>query len=167
MLLYILFFFFNDTATTEIYTLSLHDALPIYAVDHPLVAVADRGHRDARAEVDQLVAVGVAHDAAGALGDVHRQAGAHARSDRCRLARLEGLRGRAGDGGREDPLLLDHGPILSAPPGARNYGFRGITVPRVPVPTSPDRTSAGVEGRAVPGAAALGSPTATGGRVGE
>src|SRR5436309_8970774 len=25
-----LFFFFNDTPTTEIYTLSLHDALPIY-----------------------------------------------------------------------------------------------------------------------------------------
>src|SRR3712207_1751801 len=28
-LLYHIFFFFNDTATTEIYTLSLHDALPI------------------------------------------------------------------------------------------------------------------------------------------
>ena len=27
---FILFFFFNDTATTEIYTLSLHDALPIF-----------------------------------------------------------------------------------------------------------------------------------------
>src|SRR5690554_7415413 len=27
-----LFFFFNDTATTEIYTLSLHDALPIYGL---------------------------------------------------------------------------------------------------------------------------------------
>src|SRR5438874_6742585 len=27
------FFFFNDTATTEIYTLSLHDALPIYKPD--------------------------------------------------------------------------------------------------------------------------------------
>src|SRR2546422_10040650 len=27
--LHFLFFFFNDTATTEIYTLSLHDALPI------------------------------------------------------------------------------------------------------------------------------------------
>src|SRR3712207_9119745 len=26
---YVFFFFFNDTATTEIYTLSLHDALPI------------------------------------------------------------------------------------------------------------------------------------------
>src|SRR5256886_17584300 len=32
------FFFFNDTATTEIYTLSLHDALPIYpsAVARPI-----------------------------------------------------------------------------------------------------------------------------------
>src|SRR5258707_5598039 len=28
------FFFFNDTATTEIYTLSLHDALPIF-LRHP------------------------------------------------------------------------------------------------------------------------------------
>src|SRR5256885_16404261 len=27
------FFFFNDTATTEIYTLALHDALPIFASD--------------------------------------------------------------------------------------------------------------------------------------
>src|SRR2546429_4815074 len=29
--LFLFFFFFNDTATTEIYTLSLHDALPISA----------------------------------------------------------------------------------------------------------------------------------------
>src|SRR2546430_17500586 len=28
-----IFFFFNDTATTEIYTLSLHDALPIFVDD--------------------------------------------------------------------------------------------------------------------------------------
>src|SRR3989475_1828737 len=28
-----IFFFFNDTATTEIYTLSLHDALPIFGED--------------------------------------------------------------------------------------------------------------------------------------
>src|SRR6266511_2779126 len=32
-ILYFFFFFFNDTATTEIYTLSLHDALPIFTVD--------------------------------------------------------------------------------------------------------------------------------------
>src|SRR5947208_10310972 len=30
-LLVFFFFFFNDTATTEIYTLSLHDALPIWS----------------------------------------------------------------------------------------------------------------------------------------
>ena len=30
------FFFFNDTATTEIYTLSLHDALPIWLETRPL-----------------------------------------------------------------------------------------------------------------------------------
>src|SRR3712207_8189537 len=40
------FFFFNDTATTEIYTLSLHDALPIYGrahadVAHPLGPAAE------------------------------------------------------------------------------------------------------------------------------
>src|SRR5258707_2150366 len=29
LLTFLFFFFFNDTATTEIYTLSLHDALPI------------------------------------------------------------------------------------------------------------------------------------------
>src|SRR5256885_17214080 len=34
------FFFFNDTATTEIYTLSLHDALPICLA----VRAAEHGH---------------------------------------------------------------------------------------------------------------------------
>src|SRR5689334_24190943 len=34
-LLILFFFFFNDTATTEIYTLSLHDALPIFAGTFP------------------------------------------------------------------------------------------------------------------------------------
>src|SRR5438067_7454994 len=42
------FFFFNDTATTEIYTLSLHDALPIFVIKtndptHPLVQIAVTG----------------------------------------------------------------------------------------------------------------------------
>src|SRR3712207_6919983 len=32
-------FFFNDTATTEIYTLSLHDALPISATSQPTVVL--------------------------------------------------------------------------------------------------------------------------------
>src|SRR3712207_8913796 len=41
-----MFFFFNDTATTEIYTLSLHDALPISAT------AAGRHHRRSRGEHD-------------------------------------------------------------------------------------------------------------------
>src|SRR5437868_14320847 len=40
-------FFFNDTATTEIYTFSLHDALPILAI---AFAVAIREARVARIE---------------------------------------------------------------------------------------------------------------------
>src|SRR5256885_6441608 len=40
-------FFFNDTATTEIYTLSLHDALPIYAVGVVVAQRVDREERDA------------------------------------------------------------------------------------------------------------------------
>src|SRR5256885_15839699 len=36
----IFFFFFNDTATTEIYTLSLHDALPIYVFQRSAAAHA-------------------------------------------------------------------------------------------------------------------------------
>src|SRR3712207_8883758 len=36
-------FFFNDTATTEIYTLSLHDALPISHVGRQGALVRDRG----------------------------------------------------------------------------------------------------------------------------
>src|SRR5215203_1822625 len=39
------FFFFNDTATTEIYTLSLHDALPISSCSEPFFLPLPRGVR--------------------------------------------------------------------------------------------------------------------------
>src|SRR5215208_8260410 len=45
-----LFFFFNDTATTEIYTLSLHDALPISHQPHLLVGGDPAQRRAARRE---------------------------------------------------------------------------------------------------------------------
>src|SRR3712207_8457485 len=47
----ILVFFFNDTATTEIYTLSLHDALPIYSLfqKESLQSHADQTHSPANA----------------------------------------------------------------------------------------------------------------------
>src|SRR3712207_8922552 len=46
-------FFFNDTATTEIYTLSLHDALPIFFheaqnVGHAAAGIDHHRHRDRR-----------------------------------------------------------------------------------------------------------------------
>src|SRR2546430_9895633 len=48
--LFLLFFFFNDTATTEIYTLSLHDALPI--------SIPGRSSPAARAHAGAAPAVG-------------------------------------------------------------------------------------------------------------
>src|SRR5256886_16922932 len=49
------FFFFNDTATTEIYTLSLHDALPISKRERPQKRLRDR--------VRQHVGIGMAAEA--------------------------------------------------------------------------------------------------------
>src|SRR3712207_9071103 len=43
-----LLFFFNDTATTEIYTLSLHDALPIYRCLASLPTVRSAIHQNAK-----------------------------------------------------------------------------------------------------------------------
>src|SRR5258707_279457 len=74
------FFFFNDTATTEIYTLSLHDALPIFAAVPDLAGAADRSaarskrYRFRRANLGCVrranlsVAAGFAHDQPDGLG---------------------------------------------------------------------------------------------------
>src|SRR2546423_9584154 len=60
-------FFFNDTATTEIYTLSLHDALPILEVlvaqprdHHPPDAVAGHGGEHAGADAPAGLGGGLA-----------------------------------------------------------------------------------------------------------
>src|SRR3989442_7023435 len=53
------FFFFNDTATTEIYTLSLHDALPISAILLHLIQLSERiepGEQRAEPEQDEGMA---------------------------------------------------------------------------------------------------------------
>src|SRR5256885_11001614 len=50
-----MFFFFNDTATTEIYTLSLHDALPISQLHRR------RRRGDARLRRGAVLRRGVAH----------------------------------------------------------------------------------------------------------
>src|SRR2546429_9486354 len=85
----ILFFFFNDTATTEIYTLSLHDALPISCAESSAAKIESQ-NRNAnsvqgfRRLVDHFV--------------VHRTA-----KKRMRMADNRGERRlRGGGGGPED-----------------------------------------------------------------
>src|SRR3712207_8043664 len=56
------FLFFNDTATTEIYTLSLHDALPIYVQNLGAVVHAVRQDvGDHPAQRPPVAAVGIRH----------------------------------------------------------------------------------------------------------
>src|SRR3712207_8989412 len=75
-MLSVICFFFNDTATTEIYTLSLHDALPIYL----LGAAGDAGGRDLFVDavrgVERGHPVGVARGPGGGpLGQQRRHLG--------------------------------------------------------------------------------------------
>src|SRR3712207_7944213 len=73
--MYFIIFFFNDTATTEIYTLSLHDALPICL---RVPQVQRPGEEPGR--VDREVQLGVERDLAGPLQE--RQRGQHGQADR-------------------------------------------------------------------------------------
>src|SRR2546425_8158495 len=94
----VLFFFFNDTATTEIYTLSLHDALPIWDPgDRPLrrggvAGVPRHGGRGRTASRGWEGAVAHRHRA-------HRRTRADGRSPRpARGPRDRGTPGRVADG---------------------------------------------------------------------
>src|SRR2546427_9276049 len=101
---YSFFFFFNDTATPEIYTLSLHDALPIYESerdgsrlfpgkilghDDRLACVHERVFckRSGAAPHDPLARL-EARDACPELGDLARAFGA---GGLCRAARLDAV----------------------------------------------------------------------------
>src|SRR6266496_2247368 len=110
ILFFFFFFFFNDTATTEIYTLSLHDALPISS------RRAGTGRRDPHAHEGDRPA----HDAAGRLlrpspgrnrlgargGTVP---GARGRRRAGRACRGPGLRFREEPGGESHPPTPSRG----------------------------------------------------------
>src|ERR1043166_6732496 len=110
-------FFFNDTATTEIYTLSLHDALPIYehprrgrrhlldALDHPL-------HGPARAH-DLVLGVHLGFEPHVFAGEVHVLEGvAQREEDAVRVERLlqkvVGAQLGRFDGGLDGAVARDH-----------------------------------------------------------
>src|SRR5256885_12562080 len=59
---YFFFFFFNDTATTEIYTLSLHDALPICQLGVGFGEAVHRGGALARRGGAEVAQHGLAQD---------------------------------------------------------------------------------------------------------
>src|SRR2546428_1668015 len=112
------FFFFNDTATTEIYTLSLHDALPIYHRrlhrDHPRRDdVGDEGSRRAF------------NGRRGCLSHVHRRGGGALKAGPPRAPPPPPLR-EAGNPGRPAPP--------GDPPAPRPAGRRGPRAsPRPPL----------------------------------
>src|SRR5690606_42032600 len=66
-------FFFDDTATTEIYTLSLHDALPIYCIEQAV--------KDAQTE-DCIVIFGSFYTVAAALAVIQPSASGDRKSTR-------------------------------------------------------------------------------------
>src|SRR3712207_7711138 len=80
MLVLLVFFFFNDTATTEIYTLSLHDALPILSV---------LGQRREKVQGGTQRVPADDHPAAGAPLAILAVPPEHVVADRSNLARSE------------------------------------------------------------------------------
>src|SRR5258708_30419123 len=58
--LFFFFFFFNDTATTEIYTLSLHDALPIFT--HRTSAIVVVHYAGVGCDMETILAIAARQD---------------------------------------------------------------------------------------------------------
>src|SRR3989475_7550388 len=153
-----IFFFFNDTATTEIYTLSLHDALPIFRGPPPEGSPEGQGTRrscprGATALVRQGLHAGRGGPHVARRGGTGLARGghdllflrgrlqAHGPPGRQGRPRGEGARGRAArshaDPGTEPRHLLRLAPPLSGPGQGR--GGRpgcGGPSPAAPVPPS-------------------------------
>src|SRR2546430_8114351 len=98
------FFFFNDTATTEIYTLSLHDALPIWKIGLGALQLAMDAQADAEVPLPGLT---------GADGE---RRGCRGRAARPGGARLGGV-----GGGPAGPRRREEGGV-GRPPAGRGGG---------------------------------------------
>src|SRR2546430_17175222 len=88
------FFFFNDTATTEIYTLSLHDALPILHAEqaetqalHAIGAAVVVDDRKPRLPIAVFRGVGFGPDCFNRLGDPVRVEARDIRSEERRVGK--------------------------------------------------------------------------------
>src|SRR5439155_24487931 len=84
-------FFFTDTPTPEIYTLSLHDALPIWAQRRAQAPTPGRGPRHVRSQAD----AGNRPHSLGRARRADRPADPRARPQAGRVDRARGTRGEA------------------------------------------------------------------------
>src|SRR2546430_10610061 len=101
-----IFFFFNDTATTEIYTLSLHDALPILIREFEALALMELS---VLAERRRHVAAGVVGGASGAPGRTLLNGAALPPKVGARLEPGDVLRIETPGGGGWGPNLFERG----------------------------------------------------------
>src|SRR2546430_473272 len=86
------FFFFNDTATTEIYTLSLHDALPISLLlrEHEVLGALHAHERRGEVEEQGRVELAAVHGSVGVFEVVREVEGEHVDGEHAGLARAQG-----------------------------------------------------------------------------
>src|SRR6266404_2531281 len=145
---FFLFFFFNDTATTEIYTLSLHDALPIYLV---------------AADADHLTPAGVDREPAGGLAqrtDVVARARAVLHDARLTRERAADATPRPTETKERDPRLPCTGAGAPSPLrfGAVGHGSGSDRPVRrlIGAPTAPPLPCCAVTDRGFPARAARG-----------
>src|SRR3712207_53225 len=126
-ILFFLFFFFNDTATTEIYTLSLHDALPIYRWEFlPAPLASSRLFELAPVEFRGLRLTDLDVPAAHNLSE---------QSSRLAQRRLHVEAGEAGDAifgdyDVEPPHGGARGGVVNADVGNRAADDKGIDIPQ-------------------------------------
>src|SRR2546422_5600224 len=131
------FFFFNDTATTEIYTLSLHDALPIsderaeLGRDQPGGAAARRGQARSRRPQGPAHGGGRGHEGQGADRRLrHLEPRRQPVSEPPGQSGLLSEYGELARGGGGSDLDPPQGREVDARPPQREPGAARVTAPR-------------------------------------
>src|SRR5574340_736414 len=145
------FFFFNDTATTEIYTLSLHDALPIWSSFLSVVLVGSLNSRQ----------LGLPLWAGWIVLPFHRAAGARSQRLSGNRAWGRGSPGARGEGGQRPGSAPGAGRSRAARVGSRVVAGMGGGPSCAPgIPTAAGKAPGAWQGR---GGAGRGSAPGGGG----
>src|ERR1039457_375865 len=125
------FFFFNDTATTEIYTLSLHDALPI-------CDAAELAGGIVSVSQPETVVIGISREAVEAVamdaGVIERRLGVARCQARdavaCRVSRLQGNARGVGLSGWTRGAIVVVSPLITERVGEAGHQAIGVVLVR-------------------------------------